>query len=150
MGVMARSYRLGPARRAVNALMSTMLKIGVGGRSYYLLTTTGRTSGQKRTTPVILVRSGLERWLVSPYGQVGWVHNVRADPEVSLRRGRKTEVLRAEEAGPQTAGPVLQRYVRTVRVTAPFFDAKGNDPVERFVEEASRHPVFKLVEDTAT
>jgi hypothetical protein len=76
MGAMARSYRLGPARRAVNALMSTMLKIGVGGRSYYLLTTTGRTSGQKRTTPVILVQGGLERWLVSPYGQVGWVHNV--------------------------------------------------------------------------
>jgi deazaflavin-dependent oxidoreductase (nitroreductase family) len=147
---MAKSYRLGPARRAVNALMNSMLKIGVGGRSYYLLTTTGRTSGQKRTTPVILVRGGHERWLVSPYGQVGWVHNVRADPEVSLRRGRKTEVLRAEEAGPQAAGPVLQRYVRNVRVTAPFFDAKGNDPVERFVEEASRHPVFKLVEDTAT
>jgi deazaflavin-dependent oxidoreductase (nitroreductase family) len=147
---MAKSYRLGPARRAVNALMNSMLKIGVGGRSYYLLTTTGRTSGQKRTTPVILVRGGHERWLVSPYGQVGWVHNVRADPEVSLRRGRKTEVLRAEEAGPQAAGPVLQRYVRNVRVTAPFFDAKGNDPVERFVEEASWHPVFKLVEDTAT
>jgi deazaflavin-dependent oxidoreductase (nitroreductase family) len=147
---MAKSYRLGPARRAVNALMNSMLKIGLGGRSYYLLTTTGRTSGQKRTTPVILVQGGHERWLVSPYGQVGWVHNVRADPEVSLRRGRKTEVLRAEEAGPQAAGPVLQRYVRNVRVTAPFFDAKGNDPVERFVEEASRHPVFKLVEDTAT
>jgi deazaflavin-dependent oxidoreductase (nitroreductase family) len=147
---MAKTYRLGPARRGVNALMSTMLKIGVGGRSYYLLTTTGRTSGQKRTTPVILVQGGHERWLVSPYGQVSWVHNVRANPEVSLRRGRKTEVLRAEEAGPQAAGPVLQRYVRNVRVTAPFFDAKGNDPVERFAGEASRHPVFKLVEDTAT
>ncbi len=147
---MAKSYQLGPGRRAVNALMSSMLKIGVGGKSYYLLTTTGRTSGQKRTTPVILVQGGQERWLVSPYGQVGWVHNVRADPQVSLRRGRKTEVLRAEEAGPQAAGPVLQRYVRQVRVTAPFFDAKGNDPVERFVKEASRHPVFKLVEGTPT
>ncbi len=147
---MAKSYQFGPGRRAVNALMSSMLKIGVGGKSYYLLTTTGRTSGQKRTTPVILVQGGQERWLVSPYGQVGWVHNVRADPQVSLRRGRKTEVLRAEEAGPQAAGPVLQRYVRQVRVTAPFFDAKGNDPVERFVEEASRHPVFKLVEGTPT
>jgi deazaflavin-dependent oxidoreductase (nitroreductase family) len=149
MGSMAKTYRLGPARRAVNTLMSAMLKIGAGGRSYYLLTTTGRASGQKRTTPVILVRSGHERWLVSPYGQVGWVHNVRAHPVVSLRRGRKTEVLRAVEVRSQAAGPVLQRYVRNVRVTAPFFDAKGNDPVERFVEEASRHPVFKLVEDTA-
>jgi deazaflavin-dependent oxidoreductase (nitroreductase family) len=146
---MAKSYRLGPARRAVNRLVSTLLKIGVGGRSYYLLTTTGRISGQPRTTPVILVQNGSERWLVSPYGQVGWVRNVRAHPRVSLRRGRTTEVLRAEEVDPQTAGPVLRRYVRTVRVTAPFFDASGDDPVERFVEEASRHPVFKLADDTA-
>jgi hypothetical protein len=40
--------------------------------------------------------------------------------------------------------PVLQRYVRNVRVTVPFFDAKGDDSVERFIEEAPRHPVFKL------
>jgi deazaflavin-dependent oxidoreductase (nitroreductase family) len=146
---MPKTYRLGPTRRAVNTLMSAMLKIGVGGRSYHLLTTIGRTSGQKRTTPVIVVRSGHERWLVAPYGQVGWVHNVRAHPVVSLRRGRQTEVLRAEEARSQAAGPVLQRYVRVARVTAPFFDAKGSEPVERFVEEAGRHPVFKLVEDTA-
>ena len=31
-----------------------------------------------------------------------------------------------------------------VRVTAPFFDGKGDDPVEKFVEESPRHPVFKL------
>jgi len=31
-----------------------------------------------------------------------------------------------------------------VRVTAPFFDAKADDPVETFIEEAARHPVFKL------
>jgi deazaflavin-dependent oxidoreductase (nitroreductase family) len=146
---MARAYRLGPARRAVNTLVSVMLKAGIGGRSYYLLTTVGRVSGQQRTTPVIVVHSGDERWLVSPYGQVGWVRNVRTHPVVSLRRGRRTEVLRAVEASPQAAAPVLQHYVRSVRVTAPFFDAKGTDPVERFVEEAGRHPVFMLAEDTA-
>jgi hypothetical protein len=75
---------------------------------------------------------------------VAWVHNVRAQPEVTLRHGRRAETLHAEEVGPATAGPVLQRYVRNVRVTAPFFDAKGDDPVEKFVEEAPRHPVFKL------
>jgi hypothetical protein len=78
---------------------------------------------------------------------VGWVHNVRATPGVSLRRGKRTEQLRAEEVDAQTAGPVLQQYLRNVRVTAPFFDAKPNDPVERFVEEAGRHPVFRLKED---
>jgi hypothetical protein len=31
-----------------------------------------------------------------------------------------------------------------VPVTAPFFDAKVDDPVEKFIEEAPSHPVFKL------
>ncbi len=143
---MARSYRLGPARRAVNRVMTAMLGVGLGSKSTYLLTTTGRKTRQRRTTPVILVETGGERWLVSPYGMVGWVHNVRAAPDVSLRRGKRTEQLRAEEVDSETAGPVLQQYVRNVRVTAPFFDAKPNDPVERFVEEAGRHPVFRLEE----
>jgi deazaflavin-dependent oxidoreductase (nitroreductase family) len=145
---MARSYHLGPARRAVNTVMTAMLRAGVGGRSAYLLTTIGRKSGQRRTTPVILVETGGQRWLVSPYGMVGWVHNVRATPEVSLRRGRTTERLRAQEVGPETAGPILRQYVRKARVTAPFFDAKPADPVETFVAEARLHPVFRLV-DTA-
>ena len=141
---MARSYRLGPTRRAVNTLMTALLRHGVGGKSSYLLTTTGRKTRQHRTTPVILVETGGERWLVSPYGLVGWVHNVRATPELSLRRGKRSEQLWAEEVDAATAGPVLQRYVRNARATAPFFDAKPSDPVEKFVAEAGRHPVFRL------
>jgi deazaflavin-dependent oxidoreductase (nitroreductase family) len=141
---MAKSYRLGPARRAVNSLMTSMIRMGIGGKSNYLLTTTGRKSGQARTTPVTVLRDAGDRWLISPYGAVGWVHNVRANPEVSLRRGRTTEVLRAAEADPETAGPLLQRYVRAVPITAPFFDAKAADPVQKFVDEAARHPVFQL------
>ncbi len=93
---------------------------------------------------MILVETDAERWLVSPYGMVAWVHNVRAHPEVTLRHGRRAEKLNAEEVDSETAGPVLQRYIRTARVTAPFFDATGDDPVQKFVEEAPRHPVFKL------
>jgi deazaflavin-dependent oxidoreductase (nitroreductase family) len=143
----AKTYQLGPVRRTVNVLMTALLRLGVGDRSTYLLTTTGRKTGRPRTTPVILVEAGGERWLVSPYGLVGWVHNVRARPEVSLRRGRTTQVLHAEEVGSASAGPVLQRYVRQVRVTAPFFDAKAGDPVQDFAAEGARHPVFKLTED---
>jgi deazaflavin-dependent oxidoreductase (nitroreductase family) len=145
----AKPYRLGPARRAVNALVSNMLYIGFGAKSSYLLTTTGRRTGQKRTTPVILVETDAERWLVSPYGMVSWVLNVRAQPQVTLRRGKRTETLRAEEVGSEAAGLVLQRYIRNVRVTAPFFDAKRDDPVEKFVEEARCHPVFKLIAESA-
>jgi len=142
---MTKSYRLGPTRRAVNTLMTTMVRRGMGGKSTYLLTTTGRKTGEKRTTPVILVETDTGRWLVSPYGTVAWVHNVRAHPEVILRRGRRTELLHAEEIDSEAAGPVLQNYLRNVRVTIPFFDAKRDDPMDKFIEEAPRHPVFKLI-----
>ncbi|MDT7685349.1 MAG: hypothetical protein QOG57_5659, partial [Pseudonocardiales bacterium] len=35
-------------------------------------------------------------------------------------------------------------YVRQVPITAPFFDADANAPVQDFVAEAARHPVFRL------
>ena len=39
----------------------------------------------------------------------------------------------------------LQRSVlRHNPVTRTFFDAKASDPVERFISEAPRHPVFRL------
>ena len=141
---MAQTYRLGPTRRAVNAIVAAMLRRGIGGKSSYLLTTTGRRSGKERTTPVYVVEADGKRWLVSPYGLVGWVHNVRASHLVTLRRGKTVEVASAEELGPDEAGPVLKMYLRNARVTAPFFDAKAGDPVQRFVDEAQRHPVFKL------
>jgi hypothetical protein len=50
----------------------------------------------------------------------------------------------ADEVGPEEAGPILKRYVGQVRITAPFFDARRTAPVEEFVAEADRHPVFRL------
>lgn len=142
---MAKNYQLGAARRFVNALVTAMIRLGIAGRSSYLLTTTGRKSGQPRTTPVSLVQDGEQRWLVSPYGLVGWVHNVRANPQVSVRRGSRSESLEAVEVDSEAAGPVLQRYLRAVPITAPYFDAKASDQVEQFVAEASHHPVFRLI-----
>jgi len=135
-------------RRAINAVMTPLVKLGTGPGNTYLLTTTGRKSGEPRTTPVNIIDLDGERWLVSSYGNVGWVHNVRAFPRVTLRRGREHESFRAEEVEPEQAGPVLKVCVRRVPITAPYFDAKRNDPVDRFVTEADRHPVFRLVAET--
>jgi deazaflavin-dependent oxidoreductase (nitroreductase family) len=142
----AKSYRLGPGRKAINRVMTALLRVGVPApqRTSYLMTTHGRTSGLERTTPVNLVDADGERWLVSPYGDVGWVHNLRANGALRLRRGRAQESLVAEAVGPEEAGPILKRYVRQVRITASFFDARRTDPVEDFVAEADRHPVFRL------
>jgi len=68
---MAKIYRLGPVRRVVNVMMTAMIRVGVGATSSYLLTSTGRKSGQPRLTPVIPVEACGQRWLVSPYGWNG-------------------------------------------------------------------------------
>jgi len=146
---MARTYRLGRSRRLVNRVLTLALRAGFGPRSTYLLTTTGRRTGQRRTTPVTLVESAPGRWLVAPYGPVPWVLNVRRTPRVELRRGRRVQVLQAWELPAEQAAPVLRTYLRRVAVTRPFFDATVDSPLEDLEREAPRHPVFSLLPPAA-
>ena len=141
---MARTYRLGVGRRAVNVLVRALLAAGLGPPRTYLLGVRGRKSGRLFTTPVTLVEEGGRRWLVAPYGEVGWVKNARAADRVTLRRGRRAETRRIVELGPEEAAPVLKRYVTAVPITRPFFDATPSSHLAAFRAEAPRHPVFRL------
>lgn len=147
---MARTYKFGWIRRGVNVVMTALLRIGIPApqRRSYLLTTTGRRSGSPRTVPVNLVVEGSRRWLVSPYGEVGWVHNLRAEPTLVLRRGRRRESLLAREVPREDAGPLLKRYATQVSITRPYFDARSSASHEEFTREADRHPVFELHADS--
>ena len=142
---MARTYRLGGVRRLVNAVMSPLTRIGLTGRHTYLLTVRGRVSARSYSTPVILVENG-ERWLVAPYGEVGWVRNARVAGRVEISRAGRSEALHIEEVSPEQAAPVLKRYLTSVSVVRPFFDVKPDSGIEEFVAEAPRHPVFRLIE----
>lgn len=142
---MARAYRLSPARRIVNALIRTLLRIGAGPARTYLLVTRGRKTGRAYRTPVTLVESPPRRWLVSPYGEVSWVGNARAAGRVTLERGRRVETLRLVELSAADAAPILKRYATEVPITRPYFDARHDAPVDAFAAEASRHPVFELL-----
>ncbi|MQA85511.1 MAG: nitroreductase family deazaflavin-dependent oxidoreductase [Streptosporangiales bacterium] len=143
---MARTYRLGVLRRAANVFMRAFVRLGLGPRSTHLLTVVGRKSGVPRTTPVDLVEEGGRRWLVAPYGAVGWVHNVRAAGKVTLRRGRRVETVGVVEVGATESAPILRRYLTKVAIVRPFFDVEPDSPDEDFVAEASRHPVFRITE----
>ena len=143
---MANSYRLGVFRRLINVAASAGLRIGIAPRGTYLLTTTGRKTGRRHTTPVQLIEDDRDRFLVAPYGTVNWVHNARAAGEVTLTRGRRSTTHPITEVGPTEAAPVLKRYVNKVPVVRPFFDAAKGAPVSAFEAEASRHPVFRLGE----
>jgi deazaflavin-dependent oxidoreductase (nitroreductase family) len=141
---MARTYRATPISRVANAVMKTVLRIGFGPPGTVLLTTIGRRSGIRHATPVNVTDHQGERWLVSPYGTRGWVHNVRASGDAELRRGRRSERVRLEQADAATAAPVLREYARANSITRPYFDAAPDAPLEEFEAEAPRHPVFRI------
>lgn len=142
---MPRAYRLSFTRRFVNRVVRGLLHAGLGPARTYLLIVPGRRSGRPYRTPVTLVEEPPNRWLVAPYGEVGWVRNVRAAGRVTLQRGRYSETLRAVELDPRASAPILRRYIREVPVTRPFFDAKPHSTLEEFAAEASGHPVFQLL-----
>jgi deazaflavin-dependent oxidoreductase (nitroreductase family) len=139
---MAARYRLTAWRRVANGLMRGLLRWGLAPRHTYLLTVRGRRSGQPHATPVTLVEEGQERWLVAPYGEVGWVRNARAAGAVTLTRGRRVEIVAIRELGPTEAAPVLKRYVTSVPITRPFFDVTPESHLGAFGAEAARHRSF--------
>jgi deazaflavin-dependent oxidoreductase (nitroreductase family) len=140
----AAQYRLGRWRRAVNVLVRALLALGIPLPRTYLLTVRGRRTGRLHSTPVTLVEEGGQRWLVAPYGKVGWVRNARAAGQVTLSRGRHAETLATHEVSGEQRGRVLKTYATRVPVTRPFFDARPDAPVDAFVAEGHRHPVFRL------
>ena len=140
----ARQYRPSRSRHVENTIMSALVRVGLVPRSC-LLTTRGGKTGRPRTNPVVPVELGGRCWLVAPYGPVSWVHNARAAGRVSLTRRRDTRDYVIREVPPDEAGPVLKRYVRLAPSTRPYFQATKDSPVEDFVAEADRHPVFELI-----
>jgi deazaflavin-dependent oxidoreductase (nitroreductase family) len=123
--------------------VSVLARAGVG--PIHLLTTRGLRSGRRHTVPVVPVDYEGRRWLVAPYGAVTWVHNVRASGQVSLRYGRTTREYGTREVSAEEAGPVLKRYLAVATKTRARFTASQDSPVEDFVAEADRHPVFELI-----
>jgi F420H(2)-dependent quinone reductase len=79
-------------------------KVGrnVGSTTMGLLTTTGRKSGQPKTTPLNIMADG-ERWLlVASYGgddrDPQWFKNLQANPEATIQVGAETFPVRAAVA----------------------------------------------------
>jgi deazaflavin-dependent oxidoreductase (nitroreductase family) len=142
--IMAKTYHLTQMRRFANALIKALISAHLAPKQTYLLSVRGRKSGKLYSTPVRLVEEDSQRWLVAPYGEVNWVQNARAAGEVTLTRNGRSEVARLTELGPEESAPVLKRYLEEVPLVRPYFDVRPNAPVQEFISEASRHPVFRI------
>ncbi|WP_369214727.1 nitroreductase/quinone reductase family protein [Streptomyces flavofungini] len=142
---MAKTYRVNFGTRAVNRVFHTMTRLGFGKGYRYNLSVRGRRTGRLYSTPVDVMSSGEERWLVAAYGVSDWARNARAAGEVGLSRGGRSRTLRVTELGPQESVPVLRQYWREVPVTRAYFDVTGDSSDAEFAAEAARHPVFRLL-----
>jgi deazaflavin-dependent oxidoreductase (nitroreductase family) len=141
---MAKIYHVTAINRVFNRLSRIMIRLGIGPKQMHVLTVRGRKTGQLYSNPVSLVEQDGKRWLVSPYGEVNWVKNARAVGEVTLSRGGKMETVRIQEATPEASVAVLKTYLTQEPITRPYFDVQLDSPLEAFMAEAPRHPVFRI------
>lgn len=88
-----------------------------------LLTTTGRTSGRRRTTPLLYVEDGGRYVVVASVGGApkhpAWYLNLRVDPNATIEVGGRTLAVRGETAGPEERARLWQVVTRMY----PTYDA---------------------------
>jgi hypothetical protein len=72
------------------------------------------------------------------------VRNARAAGQVTLTRGGRSETVSLVELGPEESAPVLRKYITNESIMRPYFDVQPDSPLEAFVVEAPRHPVFLI------
>jgi hypothetical protein len=89
----------------------------------------------RRTIPVMLFRPDGHDWLVSIFGETGWVRVLRTTGEVRLRRGRHTETFTAVEADDEQSMAVVAEMRRQTRM---------NPLVRQPLRAGHGHPVFRI------
>ena len=100
-------FKLGTAvHRAILRMSRGRLLARVGGMPVLILTTTGRKTGKKRTSPLIYVEDGDSLAIVASAGgsptDPGWWRNLKANPETTVQVGReKGRRVRARQATPE-------------------------------------------------
>lgn len=141
---MTKTYQRTATVRLLNWLMTALLRLGLGPANAYLLTVHGRKTGRPYTTPVSIIREDDTRYLVSPYGEVSWVKNARANGQVTLSRGGDAHTYRIVPLDAQQAAPILKQYLQNEPITRPYFDVNLDSSLAQFAAEAPRHPVFRL------
>ena len=141
---MVKQYAVDRRVRLINKVVTGLTRTGMIDKRTFMLTTVGRKSGEDRSTPVALAITDSDRYLVSPYGEVGWVHNIRAASQGRLtRRGTMAEI-RLTEVDANEAGPVLQQYWAENKITRPYFATTDGNDAAGFLAEADNHPVFRI------
>jgi deazaflavin-dependent oxidoreductase (nitroreductase family) len=131
-----------------NRVARPLLAAGVPMGPDVLLTVPGRKSGIPRTTPVTICEHLGRRGLISPFGEVNWVRNLRAAGRATIATGRRTEQVTAVELGPGEAAEfirdVLAPVARGSRFGGWFVRHVDKIDIDDPVGAAIGRPVFEV------
>jgi deazaflavin-dependent oxidoreductase (nitroreductase family) len=120
--------------RAIGNHLAPLMNGGMVAR----LSLPGRTSGQTRTTPIVVLEHDGERYLVAPYGHTDWTRNLRAAHRGRLVRRGHAEDFTATEVPPQERPPLIEAYLRRYGKMPKVADSFTRLP------NPADHPIFRI------
>jgi len=142
---MADGRKFSRAERIGNLVAKVLVSSGVGPKRMHLLTVQGRKTGRPHTTPLTVVETDGQRWLVAPYGGVAWAKNVGASGSAKLRRGRVMGQVKVEPVDAHESALVLKAYIHIEPITRSAFEVGPDASLEEFEAIAPNHPVFRIL-----
>ena len=145
MRLFYRNWRPTTLGRFVNRFSCWWSGLGLPPKFQAALEVQGRTSGRRRSNPVVIATVGGERYLVSMLGKDSdWVKNVEvAHGYAVIRQGRRRRVHLVAVPADQRA-PMLREYVRIATSGRRHFPLPVNAPLADFEALAGRYPVYRI------
>jgi len=119
--------------------------LGLPPRSQAALEVRGRTSGRRRSNPVVIATVEGKRYLVSMLGpDSDWVKNVEAaQGDAVIRQGRRRNVHLVRVPAEQRA-PILREYIRIATSGRLHFPVTGDAPPAEFEQIVGLYPVYRI------
>jgi deazaflavin-dependent oxidoreductase (nitroreductase family) len=102
------------------------------------LSVPGRTTGQRRTVPVVVLEHEGQRYLLAAFGNTSWSRNLRAAGQGTLRHHGQVEDFTAVEVPPQQRAPLIEAYLRR------YGRAPGVRASFEQLPDPADHPTFRI------
>ena len=140
--------------KAMLALQVFLLRrnwMGSMGEYIMALTTTGRTSGRRISTPIGYLRDGDTIFAINPYGRSNWFKNMLANPAVELAiQGQTCKAYGELISDPAEIARVFELYRQWQPAVFPrLFGITADAPQDQRIEarDSRKFVRFSLVND---
>ena len=145
MRLFYRNWRPTRLGRWLNRFTCWWSGLGLPPMFQAVLEVQGRTSGRRRSNPVVIATVKGKRYLVSMLGPGSdWVKNVEAaHGDAVIRQGRRRRVRLVVVPTEQRA-PILREYVRIALSGRQHFPLPVGAPLSDFDAIAGHYPVYRI------